>query len=189
MRRLLVLTALAAALTAGAQQRIVRLWNNASAPHDNGLRGGERVEEDRLFNTTEAVLYVYAADPARATGQAAVVCPGGGYRFLSIGGDGHAVGLLLAEHGVTAAVLKYRLPNGHSEVPRNDADEALRKTLAEAFEKKGYTVVATPEEAARLRTSAPTPRRWGSWGVRRAATWPLRPPRCSPKRCAPPSPC
>ncbi|MFR0763836.1 MAG: hypothetical protein ACLSHL_07420 [Alistipes communis] len=64
MRRLLVLTALAPALTAGAQQRIVRLWNNASAPHDNGLRGGERVEEDRLFNTTEAVLYVYAADPA-----------------------------------------------------------------------------------------------------------------------------
>ena len=112
MRRLLVLTALAAALTAGAQQRIVRLWNNASAPHDNGLRGGERVEEDRLFNTTEAVLYVYAADPARATGQAAVVCPGGGYRFLSIGGDGHAVGRWLAEHGVTAAVLKYRLPNG-----------------------------------------------------------------------------
>ena len=28
-----------------------------------------------------------------------------------------------------------------------NADEALRKTLAEAFEKKGYTVVATPEEA------------------------------------------
>lgn len=28
-----------------------------------------------------------------------------------------------------------------------DANEALRKTLAEAFEKKGYTVVATPEEA------------------------------------------
>lgn len=28
-----------------------------------------------------------------------------------------------------------------------NADEALRKTLAESFEKKGYTVVATPEEA------------------------------------------
>ena len=28
-----------------------------------------------------------------------------------------------------------------------DADEALRRALAEAFEKKGYTVVATPEEA------------------------------------------
>ena len=121
-------------LTAGAQQRIVRLWNNASAPHDNGLRGGERVEEDRLFNTTEAVLYVYAADPARATGQAAVVCPGGGYRFLSSGGDGHAVGRWLAEHGVTAAVLKYRLPNGHSEVPRNDADEALRVMRSMAAE-------------------------------------------------------
>lgn len=31
-----------------------------------------------------------------------------------------------------------------------NADEALRKTLAEAFEKKGYTVVATPEEADAL---------------------------------------
>ena len=162
MRRLLVLTALTAALTAGAQQRIVQLWNNASAPHDNGLRGGERVEEDRLFNTTEAVLYVYAADPARATGQAAVVCPGGGYRFLSIGGDGHAVGRWLAEHGVTAADARYR-----SKTPKRRCATC----------------------AARLRTSAPTPRRWGSWGVRRAATWPLRPPRCSPKRCAPPSPC
>ena len=59
MRRLLVLTALAAALTAGAQQQIVRLWNNTSAPHDNGLRGGERVEEDRLFNTTEAGARVF----------------------------------------------------------------------------------------------------------------------------------
>ena len=28
-----------------------------------------------------------------------------------------------------------------------DEDAALRKTLTEAFEKKGYTVVATPEEA------------------------------------------
>ena len=171
MRRLLVLTALAAALTAGAQQRIVRLWNNASAPHDNGLRGGERVEENRLFNTTEAVLYVYAADPARATGQAAVVCPGGGYRFLSIGGDGHAVGRWLAEHGVTAAVLKYRLPNGRCEVPLEDTEAALR-----------YLRRTAPDFRA---DSAQV----GSWGVRRAATWPLRPPRCSPKRCAPPSPC
>jgi acetyl esterase/lipase len=126
MRRLLVLTALAAALTAGAQQRIVRLWNNASAPHDNGLRGGERVEEDRLFNTTEAVLYVYAADPARATGQAAVVCPGGGYHNLAIGYEGHDMARWLADHGTTAAVLKYRMPNGHCEVPRNDAEQALR---------------------------------------------------------------
>ena len=35
-------------------------------------------------------------------------------------------GLTAAAGGVTAAVVKYRLPNGHSEVPRNDADEALR---------------------------------------------------------------
>ncbi len=132
MRRLLALAALAVVLSAGAQQRTVRLWDNASAPHDNGLRGGERVEGDRLLNTTEAVLYVYTADPARATGQAAVVCPGGGYRFLSIEGDGHAVGRWLAEHGVTAAVLKYRLPNGCCEVPLEDVDAALKYLRREA---------------------------------------------------------
>ena len=126
MRRLLVLTALTAALTAGAQQRIVQLWNNASAPHDNGLRGGERVEEDRLFNTTEAVLYVYAADPARATGQAAVVCPGGGYRFVSMPREGHEVGEWLSAEGITVVALKYRLPNGHCQVPLEDAEAALR---------------------------------------------------------------
>ena len=132
MKRLLPLAALAVALTAAAQQQTVRLRDNASAPHDNGLRGAERVEDDRLFNTTETVLYIYAADPARATGQAAVVCPGGGYRFLSIEGDGHAVGCWLAENGVTAAVLKYRLPNGRREVPLEDAEAALDYLRREA---------------------------------------------------------
>ncbi len=135
MKRLLALVALTAALTAAAQQRTVRLWDNASAPHDNGLRGPERIEGDRLFNTTQTVLCIYAADPAKTTGQAAVVCPGGGYRFLSIEGDGHAVGRWLAENGVTAAVLKYRLPNGHREVPLEDAEAALRylRRTAPAF--------------------------------------------------------
>ena len=132
MKRLFALIILTAALTAAAQQRTVRLWDNASAPHDNGLRGGERVEGCRLFNTTETVLYIYAADRAKATGQAAVVCPGGGYRFLSIEGDGHAVGRWLAENGITAAVLKYRLPNGRREVPLEDTEAALNYLRHEA---------------------------------------------------------
>lgn len=33
---------------------------------------------------------------------------------------------MVRQNGITAAVVKYRLPNGHSEVPREDADEALR---------------------------------------------------------------
>ncbi|MFR6634865.1 MAG: hypothetical protein ACLUQ6_08690 [Alistipes onderdonkii] len=31
-------------------------------------------------------------------------------------------------------MVKYRLPNGHSEVPRNDADEALRVMRSMAAE-------------------------------------------------------
>ena len=44
-----------------------------------------------------------------------------------------------------------------------DEDAALRKTLTEAFEKKGYTVVATPEEAmCSTCTSGPSATVWCS---------------------------
>lgn len=36
--------------------------------------------------------------------------------------------------GTTAAVLKYRMPNGHCEVPRNDAEQALRIVRERAAE-------------------------------------------------------
>ena len=48
--------------------------------------------------------------------------------------------------GVDSGVAKMAQAMGAGLGSAN-ADEALRKTLAEAFEKKGYTVVATPEEA------------------------------------------
>ena len=60
------------------------------------------------------------------SGRAVVVCPGGGYHNLAIGYEGHDMARWLADHGTTAAVLKYRMPNGHCEVPRNDAEQALR---------------------------------------------------------------
>ena len=40
--------------------------------------------------------------------------------------EGDDVGRWFAQHGITAAVLKYRMPNGHPEVPTEDALEALR---------------------------------------------------------------
>lgn len=108
-----------------AQDHHVVLWDNATAPTSNGLTGEElQPKPGQWSNTQKAEMWIYKAGD-NATGQALVFFPGGGYSTLSVG-NGHKEAKWFAENGVTAAVVKYRLPNGHSEVPRNDADEALR---------------------------------------------------------------
>lgn len=125
---MLTIAAAAAALGASAQQPLeVKLWDNATAPHSNGITQVEQVGEGkRISHTTEAVLYIYRPAAGKATGQAVVVCPGGGYWIVAMSHEGDDVGRWFAEHGITAAVLKYRMPNGHPEVPMEDAAEAMR---------------------------------------------------------------
>ncbi len=109
------------------QDETIVVWNNDKAPHSNGLSGEPHDDNPfRLVNVTEAVLYIYHADKAKATGQAVVICPGGGYGKLSMDQEGYLMAQWLAKNGITAAVLQYRLPNGHKEVPLEDAVEALR---------------------------------------------------------------
>ena len=109
------------------QDETIVLWDNSKAPHSNGLEG-EAYESSpyRLVNTTKAVLYVYNADQAKATGQSVVICPGGGYGKLSMDQEGFLMAQWLAKNGIAAFVLEYRLPNGHREVPLEDAVEAIR---------------------------------------------------------------
>ncbi|MEI6561486.1 MAG: hypothetical protein WCO68_05295 [Verrucomicrobiota bacterium] len=53
-------------------------------------------------------LTPYLPDPAKATGAAMIVCPGGGYRMLAAHeGEGYAK--WFSENGIAAFVLKYRL--------------------------------------------------------------------------------
>ena len=47
--------------------------------------------------------------------------------------------MCIRDSGTTAAVLKYRMPNGHCEVPRNDAEQALRIMREHAAESVSYT--------------------------------------------------
>lgn len=109
------------------QDETIVIWDNNKAPHSNGLEG-EAYEDKpfRLVNTTKAVLYVYNADQAKATGQAVVICPGGGYGKLSMDQEGFLMAQWLAKNGIAAFVLEYRLPNGHREVPLEDVVEAIR---------------------------------------------------------------
>ena len=125
----LILAAIASlcVMTAQAQDLTIKLWDNATAPHSNGLSGEDKDEgQERISNTNITELFIYEANPAKATGQAVVICPGGGYRLLSMGHEGRDYAKWMAENGITTAVLKYRLPNTTPQVPMEDAAEALR---------------------------------------------------------------
>jgi acetyl esterase/lipase len=60
-------------------------------------------------NVTEATLTPFLPEPTKATGAAVIVAPGGGFRTLSMQNEGWDVAKALADRGIAAFVLKYRL--------------------------------------------------------------------------------
>ena len=70
--------------------------------------------------------YIYLHRPEKPNGSAIVICPGGGYRGLVMGAEGHGIAKWLNEHGITGIVLQYRLPKGRSFIPLEDAQRAIR---------------------------------------------------------------
>lgn len=163
MKRLLTLIlSLAVALTATAQRRVVataeqsgadevvQYWNNSTAPHSNGITDDETIDDKlNMSQTTYTDLYIYKADPAKATRQGVVVIPGGGYYKLSMLYDGFMIAKYLRSIGVTAIIVKYRLPNGNREVPIEDAVAGLRYMRAE-----GHKWGVNPEQVGMLGSSA-----------------------------------
>lgn len=108
-----------------AQQPIViNLWPNG-APTNNGLTGEEqKLENGRIANVTNPTLTVYPAK--NGNGMAIISCPGGAYIRLAMNHEGHDMAAWFNAQGVTYAVLKYRMPNGHHEVPLNDVQQAIK---------------------------------------------------------------
>lgn len=82
-------------------------------------------------------LTAFLPDPAKATGAAVVICPGGGYGVLSQR-EGADFATWLAENGVAGIVLKYRLGSNGYRHPAmlNDAARAVRLTRSKADEWK-----------------------------------------------------
>ena len=78
-------------------------------------------------NVTVATLTPVLPPAATATGAAVIVAPGGGFRTLSMDNEGWAVARALADKGVAAFVLKYRL----NQTPADMA--GFERSMAEMF--------------------------------------------------------
>ena len=67
-------------------------------------------------NVRQPELIAFLPDPGKATCAAVIVLPGGAFQILSMSAEGTDVAQLLADRGIAAFVLKYRL----NETPAND---------------------------------------------------------------------
>ncbi len=84
-------------------------------------------------------LEVFRADKAKSTGAAVIICPGGGYSVIVYDGEGVATAKELAINGITAFVLKYRLPSDSTMEdktigPLQDVQQAIKTVRERARE-------------------------------------------------------
>jgi acetyl esterase/lipase len=83
--------------------------------------------EPMARNVSTATLTPFLPDPAKATGAAVIVAPGGGFRWLSMNNEGWKVAKALADRGIAAFVLKYRLQ------PTPASLEGLKESMTRTF--------------------------------------------------------
>lgn len=127
MKKLILwaLTALFATNTALAADPIkIPLWPNG-APTSNGLEGvKEEWKGGQIYKTSDAELWIYPAK--KPNGMAILDVPGGGYKFVSSDNEGTMLIDFMNTQGITWAILKYRMPNGHCTVPLEDGQRAIQ---------------------------------------------------------------
>lgn len=133
MKKILLLSFLFAATMLSAQKPVeLPLWPNG-APNNNELtNSGQNHNNEWVSDVTTPTLTVYPA--SHPNGMAIIMCPGGGYGGLAMKHEGHDMAPWFNTQGITYAVLKYRMPNGHHEVPLSDAEQAIRMVREHAAE-------------------------------------------------------
>ena len=116
-----------AAATPAVAPNVVNIWPGV-APGSEQWKQQETTlgsgPMQRIVNVTTPTLTAYLPDPAKSTGTAVIIAPGGGFIFL--GTDTHEVAEWLAARGLAAFVLKYRTAQleGQNEAQLNQAGGA-----------------------------------------------------------------
>lgn len=135
----ILLAIVMASSQAWSQETVLNLWPEGKMPGGVAAKGAEAdtstAESNqvagkpvvRLGNVSVPTLTVYK--PAQASNGASVlICPGGGYHILAMDLEGTEVAEWLNSLGITAFVLKYRVPRGGKDVPVEPLMDAQRAT-------------------------------------------------------------
>ena len=110
-----------------AEPLVLDLWPDGVPLSGQKAEPSEEVRTNkngilRITNVTRPQMTVYRPDDPN--GAAVLVCPGGGYKILAYEHEGTDVCEFLTDHGVTAILLKYRVPSPR-ERALQDAQRAI----------------------------------------------------------------
>jgi len=116
-------------------QQVIPLYSgkipNAKPISNQEQRIGNPDVDSLTSNVSVLPLSVYLPPKGLANGTSVIICPGGGYHVLLTKREGSDAARAFAKMGVTAFVLKYRLPNDKimldkSIGPLQDAQQAIK---------------------------------------------------------------
>jgi acetyl esterase/lipase len=120
----------------------INLWPEGSTPlsiKNNIQEQAISTDIIRIGKVQVPQIEVYLPNKKSATGQAVIICPGGGYSILAYDWEGTDIAKFFNAHGIAAFVLKYRLPDSLSstspdKLPLLDAKQAMRVVRSHAVE-------------------------------------------------------
>ena len=120
-------------LAAADDHPVVPLWLNGAPGSEARKDEPEKKSGSNVNNVHFPTLTVYLPAKEKATGAAVVVCPGGGHSNLAIQHEGYNVAQWLADHGIAAFILKYRLARDAANPPGTPQPYTVeRDALADA---------------------------------------------------------
>ena len=129
-------------LNAQSDSLVLPLWKNGAPGFENRKNEPEEAKDYWIKNINNPSITVFSRPPENATGTAVLICPGGGFRLLVFKAEGIDPAKFLNKLGITAIILKYRLPrepNSPYSLDKQlaeDANRAMRLVRSHAREWK-----------------------------------------------------
>ncbi|MBN2425107.1 MAG: alpha/beta hydrolase [Calditrichaceae bacterium] len=111
-------------------QEIINLYQGA-VPNSINSKVEEKAHSGMFSGVTIPTLEMYLPENEKSAGAAVIICPGGGYSVVVYQAEGIQAAKEFAKNGVTAFVLKYRLPDDSTMTdkkigPLQDALQAIK---------------------------------------------------------------
>ncbi|MCX8524913.1 alpha/beta hydrolase [Chryseobacterium formosus] len=135
MKKLIITSLFLAGLTTINAQKSIPLYKGKAPGTENWTQKeaqqfNELFKTEVVFNVAQPSMLLFEADKSKANGTVIVIAPGGGFQSLSINREGIDVAKKLAENGITAVVLKYRLLETKSNDPAKEMMENIKDRKA-----------------------------------------------------------
>lgn len=115
-------------------QTIIPLYKD-NIPNSKPAKDEEKSEQSNgmliISKISKPTLSIFLPPKEKANGAAIIIYPGGGYGVVAAGHEGTDIAKKFNEIGVTAFVVKYRIPNSETMVnpeigPLQDAQQAIK---------------------------------------------------------------